>query len=352
MAQSLPPTDGGVPLPASDDANALSERGEAAAVSVGGHNTLVSTLSSLIFCSLGGLSASLSSSAEQEGASASLPPQLPPPVDDGADVTANNEGGDSLTCDFTNVKSVNEFYPTQEGKSKMQINSFTLNTLNKLETAEQKDHFCRRWRMCANNSEHANLMVELHEELAAQEEARASLAVDDDASIRSPPSLPKVPADFTNNDTKSLKETLKNHYPVQDGKSKKMIPIGTLKLLDTDAARHNFCLKWRKCNTVKEQQALKKKCEDAAAAKKKKEKEAKQRSLRAKRKAEKDEKDERKRQKEERAEANKKAQAAKKNEAKKRKREEARLKKAAEKENIVSTCSVVCYSNRYVCHTN
>lgn len=334
MAQSLPPTDGGVPLPANDDANALSERGEAAAVSVGGHNTLVSVLSSLIFCSLGGLSASLSSSAEQEGASASLPPQLPPPVDDEAGVSANNEGGDSVSCDFTNVKSVNEFYPTQEGKSK------------------KKDHFCRRWRMCANNSEHANLMVELREELAAQEEARASLAVDNDASIRSPPSLPVVPADFTDNDTKSLKETLKSHYPVLDGKSKKMIPIGTLKLLDTDAAKHNFCLKWRKCNTVKEQQALKKKCEDAAAAKKKKEKEAKQRNLRAKRKAEKDEKDEVKRQKEERAEANKKAQAAKKNEAKKRKRAEAQAKKAAEKENIVSTCSVVCYSNRVVCHTH
>jgi len=59
-----------------------------------------------------------------------------------------------------------------------------------------------------------------------------------------------------------------------------------VRLLDSDAARHNFCVKWRKCNTVKEQQALKKKCEDAAASKKKKEKEAKARDQCMKRKRE------------------------------------------------------------------
>ena len=112
------------------------------------------------------------------------PPQLPL-VDDAAGSNDNDEGVESVSCDFTNVDSVNEFYPKQEGKSKKHINVFTLSMLNKLEMAEQKDHFCRRWRMCANISGHAAL-----KDLAAQEEARASLAADDDDDISHTHNLP------------------------------------------------------------------------------------------------------------------------------------------------------------------
>ena len=52
------------------------------------------------------------------------------------------------------IYGINEFYPVlQDGKSKRQMNVFTLNKLNELETAEQKDRFCLRWRMYVNKSE-------------------------------------------------------------------------------------------------------------------------------------------------------------------------------------------------------
>eukprot|EP00984_Skeletonema_dohrnii_P019797 scaffold9524_cov162-Skeletonema_dohrnii-CCMP3373.AAC.1 len=185
MAHSLPDTNRGGPLPLDTEGNGANASGElavAAAVSVGAHIYLASSLSLLIDFE----ASAAASSAEQEEASASSPPQLPP-VDDTTD--DNNDDGVgviSVSCDFTNVNSINEFYPVQDGKSKTQINVFTLKKLNKLETAEQKDRFCHSWTMCTNIGEHAALMVELVNELDAQEEARASLAADDNAPIRSP----------------------------------------------------------------------------------------------------------------------------------------------------------------------
>ena len=157
-----------MPLPlysVGNNANASDERAVTAAVSFGAHIVLASSLVSLIDSE----ASIASSSAEQEEASAaSSPPQLPP-IDATTDDNSGGEGVASVSCDFTTVDSVNEFYPVQDGKSKKQINVFTLNKLNKLETAAQKDHFCRRWRMCANLGEHAALMTELNDELAAQE---------------------------------------------------------------------------------------------------------------------------------------------------------------------------------------
>eukprot|EP00984_Skeletonema_dohrnii_P022168 scaffold11299_cov67-Skeletonema_dohrnii-CCMP3373.AAC.1 len=147
MAHSLPDTNRGGPLPPDAEGNGANASGElavAAAVSVGAHIYLAASLSLLIDSE----ASAAASSAEQEEASASSPPQQPP-----VDATTDDDNNDddvgvvSVPCDFTNVNSINEFYPVQDGKSKMQINVFTL---NKLETAEQKDRFCRSWRMCTN----------------------------------------------------------------------------------------------------------------------------------------------------------------------------------------------------------
>ena len=152
----LLPTGGGVSLPLNaegNDANASGERVVTAAVSVDAHIYLASSLISLIDTE----ARAASSSAEQEEASASSPPQLPP-IDATTDDNTDGVGVASMSCDFTDVNSVNESYPVpvQDGKSKRQINVFNLNKLNKLETAEQKDRF----QMRANKFEHAALMVE------------------------------------------------------------------------------------------------------------------------------------------------------------------------------------------------
>ncbi|KAL7501070.1 hypothetical protein ACHAWT_009141 [Skeletonema menzelii] len=75
-------------------------------------------------------------------------------------------------------------------------------------------------------------------ELKEDLEARASLAADDDASMHSFPSLPEVPAVVTD------KKSINDYYPTLEGKSKKQIPITVIRLLGSDAEKHNFCLKW------------------------------------------------------------------------------------------------------------
>ncbi|KAL7437481.1 hypothetical protein ACHAXM_006466 [Skeletonema potamos] len=86
-------------------------------------------------------------------------------------------------------------------------------------------------------------------------ELRASFTADDDASQQQPPlSLPvldgsdavvstneigdEVVCDYKN------KNSVNHFYPKQNAKSKQLIPIGPLKLLDTDAEKHSFCMKW------------------------------------------------------------------------------------------------------------
>ena len=212
------------------------------------------------------------------------------------------------------------------------MNVFTLNKLNKLETAEQKDRFCRRWRVRANKSDHAALMVELHDELAAQEaKERASLAVDDDASVRSPPSPVSGDVAVDYKDKKSVND----FYRPQKGKDKKIIPVGALKLLDTDAEKHSFCLKWRNCTTRAEQNALRGRCQEEANAKKKALKEAKARDQRMKRKCEDEEKAERKRKRQEESAAKAKQRELKRNASKRQKTADARAAKE-QQENIVS----------------
>ena len=318
-----------MPLPldsVGNNANASDEGAVTAAVSFGAHIFLASSLVSLI-----DPEASIaSSSAEQEEASAaSSLPQLPP-IDATTDENSGGEGVASVSCDFTNVDSVNEFYPVQDGKSKKQINVFTLNKLNKLETVDQKDHFCRRWRMCESTSDHAALMTELNDELAAQEAKEpASHAVDDAASMRSPPSPVSGDVVVDYND----KNSVNKFYPPQKGKETRMIPKGTLKLLDTDAAKHNFCLKWRKCKTKAEQNALRGRVEEDAKEKKRVAKVAKERDQRMKKKREDEEKVERKHKKREESAAKERESALRRNANKRQKTTDA---KKEQQENIVS----------------
>ena len=71
------------------------------------------------------------------------------------------------------------------------------------------------------------------------------------------------------------KDSVNNFYQVQNGKSTRKIPLGPLKLLDTDAEKHSFCLKWRNCASITEHKALGDIYQAAAQAKKKAAKEAK-----------------------------------------------------------------------------
>eukprot|EP00984_Skeletonema_dohrnii_P034750 scaffold33667_cov192-Skeletonema_dohrnii-CCMP3373.AAC.1 len=138
-------------------------------------------------------------------------------------------------------------------------------------------------------------------------ESRASPTADDDASEQSLPLLPEVPVEAGDTIGADVieevavdyckKNRVNNFYQVQKGNSKKMIPIGPLKLLDTDAEKHSFCLKWRNCASTTEQKALQDSYEAAAQAKMKAAKEAKQRDARMKRKQEQDEKAAKKRRK-------------------------------------------------------
>ena len=151
-------------------------------------------------------------------------------------------------------------------------------------------------------------MTELNDELAAQEAkepAAHASAVDDAASMRSPPSPVSGDVMVDCND----KNSVNKFYLPQKGKEKRMIPKGTLKLLDTDAAKHNFCLKWRKCKTKAEQNALRDRVEEDEKEKKRVAKEAKERDQRMKKKREDEEKAERKRKKQEESAAKERERA-------------------------------------------
>jgi len=121
-------------------------------------------------------------------------------------------------------------------------------------------------------------------------------------------------------------------------KSQKAIPIGLLKMLNTDAEKHSFCLKWRNC-TTEEQKALKERCIVDANAKKRAAKEAKSRDQRMKKKQEEETKAERKRKRKEESEERKRERDLRRN-ANKRKRT-ADKHAAKEQEDIVWLCSVV-----------
>ena len=128
-------------------------------------------------------------------------------------------------------------------------------------------------------------------------------------------------------------------YPQRKGKSPKVIPIGPLKILNTDAEKHSFCLKWRNCTTEAEQKALKERCVVDANAKKRAAKEAKARDQRMKKKQEEEAKTERKRKRKEESDEKKRERDLRRN-ANKRKRT-ADKNAAKEQENIVSI-GVIC----------
>ncbi len=334
MAHPLPHTNEGGPLPpiaAGNDEDAPAECA-VVAVAVDANDALLHALSSLIESfEADALSASV---AEQEDASAMSPsPPQQPPVADTTDNNDNNVGVDYF-CDFTNRTSVNDFYPVQDGRSNAPI---SMPMLKKLDTNTEKDSFCRRWRMCKNRGEHAELCNEMEDLMAEKKEAmqakgQESRAVNNNASNHSLPTLPGVrqlTVDY--NDRTSVNK----FYPTKKDKSQKMIPKGVLKKLDTDAEKHDFCLQWRECTTPGEQKALQDRFEAAVAAKKKAAKEAKKRDARMKKRQKREEKANKKRKKKEESAANKVAREIEKTERKRRKRAAEKEKRAAEKENVV-----------------
>ena len=131
-------------------------------------------------------------------------------------------------------------------------------------------------------------------------------------------------------------------YPLLKGRSQKMIPIGPLKVLETNAEKHAFCQKWRKCKTQAEQKVLEQRCRADAEAKKKAAKDAKARDSRMKKKREEEAKAERRRKRKEVSEAKARDRDIKRNGNKRKKRAETNA--AREQENIVSIyCLHSCY---------
>ncbi len=135
------------------------------------------------------------------------------------------------------------------------------------------------------------------------------------------------------------KESVAKFYPKRKGKSPKVIPIGLLKKLSTDAEKHSFCVKWRNCSTSEEQKALKERCLDDVSAKKRTAKEAKARDQRMKKKQEEEAKAERKRKREEASEEKKRERDLRRNANKRKKTADKNA--AKEQEDIVSVYS--CY---------
>lgn len=143
------------------------------------------------------------------------------------------------------------------------------------------------------------------------------------------------------------KDMVNKFYRLLKGKSQKMIPIGPLKMLETDAEKRSFCQNWRKCTTHAEQKALEQRCIVDAKAKKKAAKDAKARDNRMKKKREEEAKAERRRKRKEDSEAKARDRDIKRNDNKRKKRAEAK-----EQENIVSLycvhfcyCSIIFISN-------
>lgn len=171
------------------------------------------------------------------------------------------------------------------------------------------------------------------------------------ASSNHPPpaaasSGPNTVSDEGKLDYDNKKMVNKFHRPLK-GKSQNMIPIGPLKMLETDDEKRSFCRKWRNCTTHAEQKALEQRYTADAKAKKKAARDAKARDNRMKKKREEEAKAERRRKRKEVSDAKARDRDIRRNDNKRKKRAEAK-----EQENIVSIyclhscyCSIIFISN-------
>ena len=171
------------------------------------------------------------------------------------------------------------------------------------------------------------------------------------ASSNHPPpaaasSGPDTVSDEGKLDYDNKKMVNKFHRPLK-GKSQNMIPIGPLKMLETDDEKRSFCRKWRNCTTHAEQKALEQRYTADAKAKKKAARDAKARDNRMKKKREEEAKAERRRKRKEVSDAKARDRDIRRNDNKRKKRAEAK-----EQENIVSIyclhscyCSIIFISN-------